>query len=241
MDASSRTKLRLITDTLLEDIASGRLRTGDRVESERQLLKRFGVSLGTAQRALKELEHRGVLVRERGRGTFVRGIGAQVNARYVRFFDTDGRELPVYWHVLAHRKARATRRLALFFRSPEPLVCVERQIDVDGRFALFNEFFLSTDNFRAIASPAGIPDATNLRESLADRLALPTLRVEQFISFERLPARAIAALHYPAQQPGFVMELRGLTVGERPLYLQRIYGTAFDKTSLVIGKDDHGA
>ena len=51
-----RTKVRQIADAILSDIVEGRLRAGDRVESERTLTRQFGVSLGTAQKALQELE-----------------------------------------------------------------------------------------------------------------------------------------------------------------------------------------
>jgi GntR family histidine utilization transcriptional repressor len=64
-------RYRLIRDELLEDIESGRLRAGERVPSENELVARFGVSRMTARRALQELADAGFLLRTRGLGSFV--------------------------------------------------------------------------------------------------------------------------------------------------------------------------
>lgn len=64
-------RYRIIRDELLEDIESGRLRAGERVPSENELVARFGVSRMTARRALQELADAGFLLRTRGLGSFV--------------------------------------------------------------------------------------------------------------------------------------------------------------------------
>ena len=61
-----------IRDGFLRRIAEGKLRPGDRLPSESQIMKQFNVSRGTVTRALRDLELTGVLNRRRGSGTFVR-------------------------------------------------------------------------------------------------------------------------------------------------------------------------
>ena len=56
---------------VVEGIGRGDFRPGDRIESEAELIKRFGVSRMTANRALRELQDAGVLVRLPGVGSFV--------------------------------------------------------------------------------------------------------------------------------------------------------------------------
>jgi GntR family transcriptional regulator, histidine utilization repressor len=56
---------------VLERIAAGALRSGERVPSENELVRELAVSRMTANRALKELTQDGVLVRVAGVGTFV--------------------------------------------------------------------------------------------------------------------------------------------------------------------------
>lgn len=228
------TKIRRIADTILEDISAGRLRSGDRIDSERKLTQVFGVSLGTVQRALEELTHRGVLSREHGRGTFVRGMGSSVDARYIRFRDAAGQDLPVFWRILGHRKVKTTRRLAQFFGADVPLIRIDRSIDVDRRFELVSQFFLSESNFLALTRGEDLKDSVNLRNFLSERLALPTLRLEQLAGFEPMPADVARHLGCEASQPCLVTELRGFTLEERPLYLQRVMGAPFEQAYLVV-------
>jgi GntR family histidine utilization transcriptional repressor len=56
---------------VLERIAGGALKCGERVPSENELVRALAVSRMTANRALKELTQDGVLVRVAGVGTFV--------------------------------------------------------------------------------------------------------------------------------------------------------------------------
>lgn len=62
---------------VMEAIGRGEFRPGDRVDSEADLIKRFGVSRMTAHRALRELQDSGYLVRLPGVGTFVADMSAK--------------------------------------------------------------------------------------------------------------------------------------------------------------------
>jgi DNA-binding LacI/PurR family transcriptional regulator len=56
---------------LLDEIRSGRLKPGDRIPSELALADQFGVSRITSKKALETLERDGLIVRFRGKGSFV--------------------------------------------------------------------------------------------------------------------------------------------------------------------------
>ncbi|MEV5749412.1 PLP-dependent aminotransferase family protein [Actinoallomurus sp. NPDC052308] len=63
---------RRIADAVAKQIASGRLRPGDRLPPQRQFARRHGIAGSTAARVYGELIRRGLAVGEVGRGTFVR-------------------------------------------------------------------------------------------------------------------------------------------------------------------------
>jgi GntR family transcriptional regulator, arabinose operon transcriptional repressor len=71
---------RRIYDYLSEEISSGRLGSGDRVPSEKELCERFGVSRITAQKALELLAEEGAISRFPGKGSFVSDQGAKGGA-----------------------------------------------------------------------------------------------------------------------------------------------------------------
>ena len=65
-------KYRAIAAALAEAIEIGRLAPGDRLPAQRDLAWQLGVTVGTVSRAYAEIERRGLLSGEIGRGTFVR-------------------------------------------------------------------------------------------------------------------------------------------------------------------------
>jgi GntR family transcriptional regulator len=69
---SDRAVFRQIADHLRRAIASGRVAEGDQLPSETQLGEHYGVSRMTARHALDVLLSEGLIVKEHGRGVFVR-------------------------------------------------------------------------------------------------------------------------------------------------------------------------
>jgi GntR family transcriptional regulator len=59
---------------LLRQVAAGEFRPGDRLPSEAQLCKRYGVSPMTVRRVVNILADRGMVIAERGKGTFVKPL-----------------------------------------------------------------------------------------------------------------------------------------------------------------------
>ena len=62
----------VIRGQLLAEIESGRLQPGDQIPTEPELISQFAVSRTTVRRALRDLETRGLIDRQPGRGSFVR-------------------------------------------------------------------------------------------------------------------------------------------------------------------------
>jgi DNA-binding GntR family transcriptional regulator len=62
-----------IKNLLLDRIEHGELTVGDVIPSETQLKAAFKVSRLTVRQALYELRMEGYVIREKGRGTFVKG------------------------------------------------------------------------------------------------------------------------------------------------------------------------
>ncbi|MEQ5768832.1 histidine utilization repressor [Halomonas sp. H33-56] len=69
--ASSRPSYARIKEYLLSEIESGAYVAGDRIPAENALATQFGVSRMTANKAIRDLVQKGLLVRRVGSGTFV--------------------------------------------------------------------------------------------------------------------------------------------------------------------------
>jgi GntR family transcriptional regulator len=69
---SDRAVYRQIADHLRTAIARGRLREGERLPSETQLMEHYNVTRVTIRNALKVLQDEGLTIAEHGRGSYVR-------------------------------------------------------------------------------------------------------------------------------------------------------------------------
>jgi DNA-binding transcriptional MocR family regulator len=76
-----------ITAALAADIASGLLKAGDEMPSQRELADRLGINFTTVTRAYQEARERGLLVARPGQGTFVRGSSTETSALEMRVVD----------------------------------------------------------------------------------------------------------------------------------------------------------
>jgi DNA-binding LacI/PurR family transcriptional regulator len=65
-------KYRQVYSSLRREIQSGRLRSGDRLPSEADLVRQFGASRITVGRAMRELQTAGLVDRKAGSGTYVK-------------------------------------------------------------------------------------------------------------------------------------------------------------------------
>ncbi|MFM0166001.1 MAG: GntR family transcriptional regulator [Paraburkholderia sp.] len=227
------TKLSMVSEAIIRHIESGSLREGDRLPSEGDLAASHGVSVGTVQKALVQLVHSGLITREQGRGTFVSGSRvAPADVRYLRFRDADGNDLPSYVHARSVKRLKRKGPWSEFLGG-DGFVRIERVISVGGRFDLYSEFWLREEDFAELGGVDRAALEKNLRELVAQRLSLPTLRVDQWIQFGKLPAAVANELSIDPNEPGFIMELRGYTLRNRPLYYQSIYSGPFSERLII--------
>jgi DNA-binding GntR family transcriptional regulator len=228
------TKLEMIANSIVSDIERGALREGDQLPSEEKLAEQHRVSVGTVQKALERLSQSGIISRQHGRGTFVSGSRmAPADLRYVRFQDAEGRDLTSYVHV---RSVRQIKQKGVWsdFLGGESFVRVERTVGFGSRLELYSEFWLREEEFIRLHGVSHRSFEKSVRTLLDTQLSLPTLRVDQWICFAPLAANAARVLGLEAGQPGFVMEMRGYTLRDRPLSYQRLSSGPFSERFVIV-------
>lgn len=121
---------------LRDQIRSGALKPGDAVPPESQLAQRFGVSRMTVRQALSRLVFEGLIVRHRGRGSFV----AEPRLEHTKMFWSFEEEMQARGSKTAHklldiRTEAAEGKVAENLALPEgtPITVLERQRFVDGQ------------------------------------------------------------------------------------------------------------
>jgi DNA-binding GntR family transcriptional regulator len=211
-----------LRETLTSAIRGGHWKPGSQLPPERELARLTGFSLGTVQRALRELSDQGLLVRTQGSGTYVaEGRAAIDEPMYLRFLGGDGEPafLPLYPKVLARKRIAERGAWSDWLRSPGgEVVRITRRISVNGEFHLFNRFYFSAARFPGIASaPLSTLDGANLKQLLAGEVNVPVTSVRQRVSFVRFPEDAAVAAGVKPGTRGLLLESAAMG-GREPLY-----------------------
>lgn len=131
-----------IIEVLLEAIREGKLKPEDRLPTQEELTRHFGVSLAPVKQALSELEERGIITRRQGLGTFVRDT---TPLREERILYT---RIPWFTREMKERDITPSSRiLALYtFRADEdPEAMGELQIEPDDNVVCIKRLRLGND------------------------------------------------------------------------------------------------
>lgn len=219
-------KHKQIADSLLADIERGRWTPGTQIPSEEKLAEETGASLGTVQRALRNLADIGVVERYHGRGTFVSGARApEQHLRHFRFV-AEGSEalLPVYFRILdVEETDESGPWKAALKASSNSFVRIRRIVSVNNEFDIFSEIYLPNDRFGKLLKIPGGLDGVSIRDMLAERFNAPTLSTRQTILCEALPPRVTRLIDVPHGTYGMILTICGMTYRETPITWQRIF------------------
>lgn len=181
---------RQIATAMDRDIASGRYRPGDRLPTEGELALRFGVNRHTVRRAMEELEGRGLVRIEQGRGSFVAEdvLDYQLGPR-TRFSEnirSQNREPAGRILRIAEVTAEAGVAEALGIRRGRAVIFVERLALADGRpivigahhfpaqrFARLPDLLALDSSITAALVACGVPDYRRRVTRVTARLPTP--------------------------------------------------------------------
>lgn len=178
---------RQIQKVLESEIADGTWEPGARLPTEVQLAERFGVNRHTVRRALSELEDKGLLRVEQGRGTFVHEhvIDYKVGKR-TRFTENLSQQSrTAVGTMLDAETMPASAKIAAALGLPEgaPVVRVGKTGEADGYIISVSDHYFPASRFPDIAE--------RFCESLSVTVTLASYGVTDY---ERARTRVIARM-----------------------------------------------
>lgn len=119
-----------VRERILSRIESGTWRVGTPIPPEVQLSRDFGVSVGTVRKALDQLARDRILVRERGRGTFVKESAPSRSGLSVRLATEDGKLIDATISLTATEYSVATPAESAALRMLKPASIVPRALKI---------------------------------------------------------------------------------------------------------------
>jgi GntR family transcriptional regulator len=145
---------REVKKQLIADIQSGAVPPGGALPNESDLAKRFDVSIGTVRRAVDELVADNILVRQQGRGTFVRRLDRErFMFQFFKIAARDGtREFPqVRLHSFSRSRATPEEAKALALQGAQPVFRIENILSLKGRPVIHDHIVIAASLFPGLS------------------------------------------------------------------------------------------
>jgi GntR family transcriptional regulator len=217
-----RPKYQMLRDAMVGAISGGDWTPGMRLPTEAEFAEVLPFSLGTVQKAYGELVKNGLVVRSRGRGSFVAPAQRQMSDPWhCRFLDDDGQVLPIYPQLLGHKVATEDRRWAELFGKKVKVVRIDRAISINDEFEIISRFFTSSAIARPLVRlPRNTIETANFKAVLLKEIGMPISRITQTIELANKRVWRELAIR---PQPQLVMKATAYTAGGDVAYVQEFY------------------
>ncbi len=214
-----------LRETLSAAIRDGYWKPGSQLPPERELARLTRFSLGTVQRALRDLSEEGLLVRTQGSGTYVAEGRARIDAPlYLRFLGEEGepRFLPLFPKVISRDRIDGRGPWSEWLRpSDGAVVRIVRRISVNAEFSIFNRFYFRANAFPGIAAaPLETLDGANLKQLLGGESDMLVTEMRQRVSFVKFSREAADVAGVKSGTRGILLESAALAGREALYYLE---------------------
>lgn len=208
-------------------IDAGAWEPGRQLPPELEIAGSTNFSLGTVQRALRELAAQGYVVRRQGAGTFVADRTSAMEAPlHCRFVEPGGETvLPVYTRLVGRRLVRDPDPWSVVL-GPDPAgaVLLDRSLDIGDRFRVASRMYLHASRFgKLLEMPESAFTGVNLKKLLIGAYGVSVRSVDQRIRLEP-PAAEVREWLGGCPAP-LVMAIRatGFGAGRQPVYYQLLW------------------
>ncbi|MPW22249.1 GntR family transcriptional regulator [Paraburkholderia sp. CNPSo 3157] len=216
-----------LTDALVEAITSGYWKAGDKLPTEEELAEMTPFSLGTVQRALRNLAEQGIVIRQHGLGSFVAETDLRLeDPWHCRFLDDDGQTiLPVYSKVVKRERVKMRGSWSEYFPNrTESLFRIDRVINVNNEFNVFTHFFADSRMLPALwDTPISKLNGVNFKAMIARELNVPITRIGHMVRAEPFDEAVAAILNVKVHSVGIFMQAAAHMGEKACVYYQEFF------------------
>lgn len=206
---------------ILQCLADGEWKPGDKLPTEAGLARRFGVAVFTIRSGLSDLVAANILVRKQGKGTFVTRHDSQRQYHFANVFHNDGIKLFPEREFVSFRKIAATKAISRILKlrlDDHPTVFhIAGLMRVDGKPAGTTDIVIPTKIFSGLTARAIRESTKTLFSVYQDVCGVNVLRVEERV-YARCADTAIArALKIATGNPVLRVERIAYTFNDIPV------------------------
>lgn len=207
-DRSGRPKYQRLADALLEAIKQGHWRPGDRLPAEHELTELTPYSLGTVQRAIRNLADQGLVVRQHGLGNFVADPSRQMqDPWHCRFLADDGTLLPIYTQAVERVAVQGAGPWTLYMGANASVMRLDRIITVNDEFRIFSRFYCDRTVLKRLWNmPLSRLHGANFKHVIAEESRLPITEITHLVRMSRFDAETCERIGVGARTMGIFMQ-----------------------------------
>lgn len=200
--------------------------SGERVPNEASLVAATPYSLGTVQKAMRDLVQSGIIVRQRGRGTFVTEKRQAMDAPlHFRFEDESGKSLPVYPSILERRFVSAETTPFFFPREEnDQILQIKRKLSISRIFEIYSVFYINGKKFPIFSKKKEDEIVScNFKNVMLREYNVKVRSIEQLLYIEEIPSDICDFIEVPENTVGSKIKLGGRGTNGEPLYYQEMF------------------
>ena len=245
ISGTGRPKYARLREMMIEAIKSGYWRPGIKLPTELELTEATPFSLGTVQRALRDLAEEGIVIRRQGLGTFVAPPPKPLqDPWHCRFVDTSGeRMLPVFSKTLARQRIIGrgpwSRHLS---NAANGVVRIDRKIFINNEFSVFSRFYTDPKLLPPFAKyPLKKLNGTNFMSLIADKCGLPITQLTQDVVTAKFDADVAEIIGVEPQSSGLYIQAVAYAGAGTCMYYQELFVPPTDRPlrfSEILGTPD---
>lgn len=216
-----------LRNALAAAISEGYWPPGSKLPTEAQLAAHTPYSLGTVQRALRELVEQGLVQRRRGYGTVVADSRHQLESPWhCRFLSDDGKSfLPVYAVVLDRTLTRRRGPWSAPLRQgDQDVIRIDRRMVINNEFDVYSRFFVLADRFPEFMEiPLNNLMGANLKVLIVRSAGRPLTALKEHVRQLELPGYVCKAIQVPQGTTGLLVQCTAYAGDDAPMYYQEMY------------------
>lgn len=231
-------KYTALHDAVLHAVAVGHLKPGARVPNEQDLAQVLPLSLGTIQRALRQLVQERVIERRPGQGSYISDHSAQGQMEHpfhCRFLDDTGkRYLPVFPEVLSRERIRGQAPWSAHLRCDDAVV-ITRKARIADEFCVHTTFAVDAARLPVFSTMSVRQlNSENFKHIIFRTCGQAIHKVDILTRQEVPPLEVRRVLGVGAKTP--CLSLRSLAfLGESsPIYYQHIFVPPTDRELHIV-------
>ncbi len=227
--AGKRTKRTAARLAIMNAIDAGELSPGDTLPSEKRLTDLLGVSLGTTQAALRQLQQLGVIVRRRGDGSRVASTEPLSSSVWHFRFVSRREGTPLRISRMQIRLDLIEERgdWADYITGGDRFVRIRRRDVMSDETPAGAEMFIDANSVPGLAevNPDEL-DMTNIRPYLEEKYGIVTAGATHLVKTVSLDRQTAEIFQLKPKGQYFEIHAKAFSNENRPVYFQRIYVSA---------------